>query len=229
MKKLLILAYVLALAFVQSACNKTPAATAAYAPDTAAPTTAATATATAEPTSAPTEPPAPNPTPAPRPATAIAVKGDGGLVAVTGSDDGETLWSREFKIEEETELQPWSEATLAGAVAYLQVDYHMLALNTTTGETLWTSDANGGLCKPVVFEDMVYTCSYYGEPLIGISAEDGVSIFAVEPFSDYIWPYAIELSGETLTVRFNSTGSDNEKKGIATFTLAGELIEKKAD
>jgi hypothetical protein len=130
--------------------------------------TRAPATATAEPTSAPIDPPAPSPTPAPRPATAIAVKGEGGVVTVTGSDGGETLWSREFKIEEETELQPWSEATLAGAVAYLQVDYHMLALNTTTGETLWTSDANGGLCKPLVFEDMVYTCSYYGEPLIGI-------------------------------------------------------------
>ena len=226
MKRTALVAGALALALLFAACSRIPAAETAPVSPSAAPVQTTPPEQTAAPTTAPT----PSPTTEPGPAAAIAVGYESSVVTVTGKDaSGAALWSRTFPIAEETELQPWSEATLDGAVAYLQVDYHMLALETATGKTLWTSDASGGLCKPVVFEGVVYTCSYYGDPLIGISTEDGFSIFAVEPFKDYIWPYAVELSGDKLTVRFGSTGGDNDQKGSATFNLAGELLGKKAD
>lgn len=177
---------------------------------------------TPEATAEPTRPPKPA-------ASQVTVACNEGTVTIAGLDaSGGEMWKREIKIEAETELTPYSEAVIDGGAAYLQVDYHMTALDIATGDTLWSSELDGGFCTPVVTGGKVYTCSYYGSPLDIFDEASGAQLFEALPFDDtFFWPYKVELTDGKLLVSFGHAGGE-DSEGTATFGLDGSFIEKKA-
>lgn len=234
MKKIRVLALLAAFVFLLAGCSRIRAAVRAFLDNEPPSATAEVSGLTDIETDAVQLPDetAVQPDPTEEPAAAIpgaatvTVIYESPMVWVAGlGDGGEELWAREFKLTEETELNPWSDAAIADGAVYLQIGYRMVALDAGTGETIWTSQAGGGLCTPIVRDGVVYTSSYYGEPLIGISAADGTTVFAAPMIDEFYWSHKVEADGDRIIVYFDAAGPD-QGKGTALFELDGTMVSK---
>lgn len=210
-----LIALLLALLALLSACGGTPAAQeASPAPaETAAPTEVPAAVSE---TAAP-ESPAVTEEPQPAP-EAVEVQVHYGEtteiehVEFTGmSADGQELWKRIYTTDYRTELtliQPigaWRDRY------YLNHNGTVVCLSLADGEELWKNDEFGGASISGIIDEAngsVYLCGYYGPDFFACDCEGKTLASLPSVSSDYFWPTDMSWAGPDRLVIHYTGGMD---------------------
>ncbi len=155
----------------------------------------------------------------------VFVCNDDEFITIHGLDsESELLWSRTFTIADDWEDNGNSRASVNNGVAYLQMNYYMMALDFATGETIWRNeDAKGEYCTPIVYGDTIYAGDLETSFLSGFSVIDGALLFKTPAGKHCSGGYELEFVGDKILVHFWQINEEDDE-GTALFDLKGKLL-----
>ena len=160
---------------------------------------------------------------------------DGEYLLVTCEDEaGDTVWFREEKTDDITELTCLT-AFMAGAaqdpllMIYNAADDALIALDPFCGEERWRLEKHLGASNSWAADDfgMLYIGGYYGPDPVAIDI-NGKVLWEADSEGCY-WLYKIELRDNALWCWYDVMDGNPDHSGEVIFGLNGAIIEKRYD
>ena len=139
---------------------------------------------------------------------------------ISGFDENDnTIWEYTTGQYPATQLDLVNEIGFKDDRYYYTEDGSIIALDTGTGEIVWTNDEYmGAVTDSVMGDDAIYLCGYFGPDFFAVSF-DGETVCNIRHFNDtHFWASKIELLDMQVLVHLFG-GSENGAPAVFSVDL----------